>query len=262
MMTPPRIASSMAKSKPPEVRLFPTTEFASAKAREKIATLRKYYELGWRASDTAPDGTAKTPEPLKALAAEAEVEEDTIRKALKFATTYTAEELDDLLALRDADGEPLNWYRVRVLLQLKDKAVRAELQREAALGGWTQRDLAAAVHARQGGKKSPGGRRFSVPDSPQQVLGRLTELSDSWLRFYEDIGEEGGLAEKLRAAKRKGEWNAALRDAIREAADRLDALQKAALKAANRLEEVDHVGKGRGPGAGGRKANKTGADKL
>ncbi len=70
------------------------------------------------------------------------------------------------------------------------------------------------------------------------------------------------MAEKLRAAKRKGERTASLRHAIREAAERLNALQKAASKLANRLEEVDHVGKGRGPGAGGRKANKTGADKL
>ena len=63
----------MAKSKPPKVRPFLTPDLASAKAREKLATLRKYYELGWRASDTAPDGTAKAPEPLADLAAEAEV---------------------------------------------------------------------------------------------------------------------------------------------------------------------------------------------
>ncbi len=125
----------MAKSKPHEVRPFLTPDLASAKAQEKLATLRKYYELGRRASDTAPDGTARTPEPLKALAAEAEVEEDTIRRARRFATTYTAEELDELLALRHADGEPLNWFRVRLLLQVKDKAVRAELQREAVLKG-------------------------------------------------------------------------------------------------------------------------------
>ena len=250
----------MAKPKPPEVRPFPTTEFASARAREKIATLRKYYELGWRASDTAPDGTAKTPEPLADLAAEAEVEENTIRKALRFATTYTADELNELLALRHADGQPLNWYRVRLLLQVKDKSVRAELQREAALGGWSQRDLTAAVHARQGRKKSPGGRRFAVPESPKRVLGRLTELSDSWLRFYEDIGEEGGLAAKMRTAKKQGESTAGLKHAKREAVERLRALQRAVSRLADRLEEAEPEVKGRAPVAGGSKGTKSGAE--
>ena len=151
---------------------------------------------------------------------------------------------------------------MRVLLRVKDKAVRAKLQREAVLGGWSYRDLSAAVRSQQGGKKSPGGRRFSVPESPQQILGRLTELSESWLRFYEDIGEEGGLAEKLRAAKRKGERNAALRGTIREAVDRLCALQEAAIKVANRLEEVEPGGKGRGARAGGSRGNKSGADEA
>ena len=35
----------MAKSKPHEVRPFLTSDLASAKAQEKLATLRKYYEL-------------------------------------------------------------------------------------------------------------------------------------------------------------------------------------------------------------------------
>ena len=43
-----------------------------------------------------------------------------------------------------------------------------------------------------------------MPESPQQILGRLTELSESWLRFYEDIGEEGGLAAKLRSCEEAG----------------------------------------------------------
>ena len=250
----------MAKPKPPEVRPSLTPDLASARAREKIATLRKYYELGWRASDTAPDGTAKAPEPLADLAAEAEVQQDTIRRARRFAATYTADELDELLALRHADGEPLHWFNVRLLLQVKDKAVRAELQREAVREGWSQGDLAAAIHARQGRKKSPGGRRFAVPESPRRVLGRLTELSDSWLRFYEDIGEEGGLAAKMRGAKKPGESTAGLKHARREAVDRLRALQRAASKLADRLEEIEPEGKGRSSGAGGSKGNKPGAE--
>ena len=194
----------MAKRKPPQVPPLSIPEEASAKAQEEIATLRKYYDAGPAGQRHGPrrdSEDARAPEGPRRRGRGRGGHDP---QGPEVRPTYTAEELEELLALRDADGEPLNWYRVRVLLQVKDKAVRAELQREAALEGWSHRDLSAAVHARQGGKKSPGGRRFSVPESPQQILGRLTELSESWLRFYEDIGEEGGLAEKLRTAKRTG----------------------------------------------------------
>ena len=74
VVAPPRVLSSMAKRKPHLVQPLLTPELASAKAQEKIETLRKYYWLGQRASDVAPDGAPKTPEPLKDLAADAGVE--------------------------------------------------------------------------------------------------------------------------------------------------------------------------------------------
>lgn len=257
-----KVASSMAKRKPPQVTPHLSPGLASARAQEKIATLRKYYELGQRAGATAPDGSPKEPEPLKDLAAEAGVEDDTVRKAVTFARTYNAQELEELLALRDPEGAPLNWTRVRALLQVRDKAVRSELQRKAAEEGWSQRDLVAAVQDRRGGKTSPGGRRFSVPESPQQIVERLTELSESWLRFYQDVGEEGGLAEKLRTAKRQGKRTAGLKHAVREAVDRLHALQRAASKLINRLEEAEPEGKEKRLRSGRSTGTKSGVDEA
>ena len=49
---------------------------------------------------------------------------------------------------------------------------------------------------------------------------------------------------------------------MREAPDRSQALQRAASKLANRLEEVEPEGKGRGPGAGGSRGNESGADEA
>ena len=234
----PRGVMSMPKRKPPANTPSLPPDPGSTQNQVKLATLQDYYELGRRASDTQPDGTAKSPEPFKGLAVEAGVQADTIRKALKFATTYTLGELEELLALRTPAGEPLSWYLVRVLLQVKDKAERSKIQTRAAEEGWSRPDLQMAVQAHQGGKKSPGGRRFDVPTSPHQVLKRLTELSQSWLRFYEDIGEDGGLAEKLRKARRQGEKTAGLNRSVREASDRLQALQRAASKLADRLADV------------------------
>ena len=64
----------------------------------------------------------------------------------------------------------------------------------------------------------------------------------------------------MRAAKKQGESTAGLKHARREAVDRLRALQRAASKLADRLEEVEPEGKGKAPGAGGSKGNKPGAE--
>ena len=235
----------MAKRKPPRGQAGLSPDPNRVDSSERIATLRRYYELGRRAADVAPDGTENQAVPLVDLAAESGVGADTIRKARRFATAYNAEEFDELLALRDPDGQPLRWYLVRALLPVEDKAQRSDLQRRAAEQGWSRRHLWAAVQARQGGKRSSGGRRYAVPTSTRQVLGRLTELSESWLRFYADIGEEGGLAEKLRSAKRQGERSPSLKRSTREVIDRLRALQKAAKRLADRLEAVEPSREGR-----------------
>jgi hypothetical protein len=71
--------------------------------------LLRYYELGKRASDTAPDGRARTPGSPKDLAAEAGFKTaDPIRKALIFAITYSKSGLEKLLALRSPVREPLS----------------------------------------------------------------------------------------------------------------------------------------------------------
>lgn len=252
----------MVKRNPSEATPTAAPSSSSADAQVKLATLRKYYELGRRASKTNPDGTAKEAEPMEDLMVEFGIEADTIRKARTFATAYTTEELEQLIVLRDPKGQPLSWYLVRVLLQVGDKAERAELQREAIERGLSRRDLQAAVRRRQGGKRSSGGKRFAVPKSPQLVLTRLVELSESWLRFYEDMGEEGGLAEKLRGTRRRGESTAGMNRAIRETVARLRELQVAATGLVNRLDGLD-PGQKRATRAPGRpRSSKSGASEV
>ena len=163
----------MAKRKPQSTRLGKGLEPASGKAEEKIATLRKYYNIGLRALGKAPDGSKQEPESIKDLAKEAGVGTDTIRKAITFARAYNKGDLQRLLALRDRDGEPLGWYYVRVLIQVKDKAEREELQRETAEKGWSRDDLWDEISARHGGKRPTprGGRRFAAPGPPSRPCG-------------------------------------------------------------------------------------------
>lgn len=232
----------MPKRKTAKSRPAPGPGLASTKAGEKIATLRKYYKLGRRASDTSPDGTPRKPEPLKKLAEEAGVKsQDTIRKALKFATTYSDGELKELLALRDPDGEPLSWYLVRVLIQVKDKAQRAELQGRAVREGWSRQDLWDEINARQGGPRRipKGGRKFALPRNPEQALRRLVERCESWLRFYENIGREGGLDVQVRTAAQSSDQSAGLKELVRQAKTRVREVELASRKLADQLQKLE-----------------------
>jgi hypothetical protein len=247
----------MAKRKPESRRPRQPLATAPDKAQERLATLRRYYELGRRASGKAADGSAKEPEPLKVLAAEAGVKyADTIRKALRFATTYSQAELEELLALRDPDGEPLPWYFVRILLQVRDKSVRAELQRRAAAEGWSRQDLWDEINARRGGirRTSKGGRKFALPRNPQQALRRLVERCESWLRFYENMGGEGGLAYQARSASEASRSSAGLRELVGQARSRLREVEEATRKVGDVLQKLES--KLKDSGAGGAKPTK------
>ena len=96
----------MPKKQSPPGAPFLNFDLSSVKSQEKIAILRKYYNLGLCASSKNPDGTAKRSEPISDLAAEIGVQADTVRKALKFATTYTGEELE---AIRQPNNAVNYW---------------------------------------------------------------------------------------------------------------------------------------------------------
>ncbi len=71
------------------------------------------------------------------------------------------------------------------LISVETLAGRARLQRLAAKEGWTVRQLKAEVQrlrgGPRGGKRSEGGRKFALPEAPEERLGRLAELSQTWL---------------------------------------------------------------------------------
>jgi len=229
----------MAKRKSPKGLTALTIGPASAKAQEKIATLRRYYELGRRASGTNLDSTTKKPEPIKDLAAEAGVGADTIRKALTFATTYNESDLSELLGIRDKRDEPLGWYLVRALLQVKDETQRGHLQKQAALEGWSRDDLRDEINALQGSirRERKSGRKFALARNPGQALRRLVQESESWLRYYANVGSEGGIDVLLRTAAQSGKQTADLKQLIRQARFRLSEVQETSGKVAEQLRK-------------------------
>jgi hypothetical protein len=93
-----------------------------------------------------------------------------LSKARQFAEQYTADELDELCALRQPDGSPLQIRHLFLLLRLPwqndaDRSRRAELQKEAAESGWTPVQLAIEIKGRfpKPRRQNPTGNRLGPP---------------------------------------------------------------------------------------------------
>ncbi|WZO96053.1 hypothetical protein EP7_003028 [Isosphaeraceae bacterium EP7] len=152
--------------------------------RPKFVELRAWYELG----RLNPAGPGELAAGARKLGLAREIGPATLRKARQFARTYSASELEALLAQRTGRGKALRWCHVRELVAVEDRGVRAELERQVASRGWSVRELREEIRrARGGGRGSEGGRKHRRPASAEAGLARVIETCEAWLRFRETV---------------------------------------------------------------------------
>ena len=98
--------------------------------------LREYYDRGMAIQEL---GSGHTEKELRELF---NVYQDQLYKTLAFARYYDPQELGELCAARNADGDPLRWTHVRELLAYRDnKKPRLKMQKWAVREGWTVDEL-------------------------------------------------------------------------------------------------------------------------
>ena len=132
------------------------------------------------------------------------------------------------------------------MVQIEDEAERTALQAQAAKEGWSTDQLLQKVRPlvvdkpTPGAKRRKGGRKFQKPKSTQDALRRLVELSRQWLKYYKDIGADTGQSILVKLAEATpGEHDAKFLEQLREAKDVMKKVERAARKAAGRLQEAE-----------------------
>lgn len=132
------------------------------------------------------------------IAAEEKVSQAQLRQAVKFATTYSTEELKAFLRLRTPSGGPLGISVAYQLMYIVSRRQREAIARLAAQNDWSSRDIKAEVKRRVGvdEKASKGGRRPRLPANSDEAVRQLKEKCDQWQRW---VGQLEAMGETSRA---------------------------------------------------------------
>jgi hypothetical protein len=107
-----------------------------------------------------------------------------LQKAARFAQLYPSEKH---LARLEQIG--VDWTRLWLTFSIEDEKDREWLLREAVRGGWTSEQRRFEVQRRHPSRRlGVGGRPRAHPGAygPEVTLRRLEQLSQNWLKFYQD----------------------------------------------------------------------------
>ena len=155
-----------------------------------VQTVQQVYSLGHAAIERMQQAPGKHAlGVVSKLASEKGISEPVLRKAIKFAQTYSREELDAFCSLRTAEGMPLTISVIYQLMYLANKKSRQAVARLAAAQGWSAREVAAEVKRRSKPSHSSGkgGRPPRTPISREMCLSQLVEKCDSWQRWIDRL---------------------------------------------------------------------------
>ncbi|MEN6495835.1 MAG: hypothetical protein ABFD16_16255 [Thermoguttaceae bacterium] len=151
--------------------------------RDGIRELRRKYALGQKLDQESPKRARYGDGVLRERAEQLGMDLSQLIYLRLFARRYSPGDLRELLALRTAEGLPLRWNHVRLLIAIKDRRTRNRLQRQAARDGWTVEQLRLESRLRFG-KTHEAGPKLRRPHSPDAALLRLSERSDLLRDFY------------------------------------------------------------------------------
>ena len=158
-----------------------------AKATRIVQRLRDRHRLGQSAN--------RSKSSVEVLAARHGLSQTMLRKLKRFATAYSLADLEKFCKLRRPNGLPLHIGFIGVLLIVSDKNEREKLQKQAARGGWSAAQLAAAVPKKYR-TANPHGRKMKQPETAADGLRLLTAEADRLCRRIRVAAALKGLAGK------------------------------------------------------------------
>jgi hypothetical protein len=163
--------------------VFEKTAAATEIAKELPQPLRRFYQLGRRAS-------AKSKAQIKNIAVNVGLSEDYVRKSRLFEQRLTDAELRLLVATYREHDFQFPWGHLRILVSVQNPRRRHAYLTSAIRNRWSAKTLIAAVQlGEQRTRRKCVGRKQTKPQSVEEALLRLQRLLESWIDVYEQAFE-------------------------------------------------------------------------
>lgn len=204
--------------------------------KQDIERLLEFYRIG----KLAPIGRNHGQHSIASAADDAEINEDTLRKARVFFDAevgYAQEDLNELIdQVKSHDYSDKRWSFTKThiirLVSVKDRAGRKILQDEVFARELTCSQLDRVIRQRYGSRKRAGRHRF-LPRERAELLSEIDHECDTWHRWWQTLTriEEGStrLAQLPKAVQTK----------LQETAAGIEKLQKSAQRAAVRRKKPE-----------------------
>lgn len=120
---------------------------------------------------------------LKAAAAKAGVNYDTLAKAWKAAAAYSKDDIEELCGLVEKHRARFGPTHLTRLLAVGDEKRRAALARSAIRGRWGVTALERKIQGAAGRRRPLVGNTPTIPHGEPDLLAALDALCDKWTRW-------------------------------------------------------------------------------
>ncbi len=115
-------------------------------------------------------------------------DDGTIRMALRFAQTFTQQDVDRICSLVLPGGAPVTWSHIRTLLAVSNRESRIELLDKTVANGWTSMELAEEiVRNRPRAGNDERGRPPKHPNDFDSSLAQIQLFTKKWDRQYSRV---------------------------------------------------------------------------
>ena len=172
------------------------------KARQKVRELTVWHQVGQASRRVQQGQKADGPAAVHG-ATTLSLTQSNLRVARRFADPvagYSVQDLKELLAQCRRHRRPWGIAHLVLLLTIRRKAERRQIQRWAIREGWSYARLRTHLRTRYGHRRA-SGRRPTVPRDRGGLLAHLAAACDSWRRLIVEINRKGASGQASAAAE-------------------------------------------------------------
>lgn len=146
---------------------------------------------------------------------------DELCAARRFASWYSQRELNEICQLGQRKGRPLTKEHIKTLLRVRDETTRKNLAEKCANGSWSVRRLMLEVRGHYKGREY-GGREIHAPESWQDALVEIHDVSQRWIRWSTAIEASKPISRQMK--RKRGDPRRALRRNLVDVKKRVEEL--------------------------------------